>query len=394
MNKDKERPDYILFSVIVILIILGILILFSVSAFISQAKFGKTYYFLNHQLLFGLVPGLILAFLAFKIRLDFFKKWAFILLLINLVLMLLVFFPKIGVESGGAARWLGLGKLTLQPSEFLKITFIIYLAAWLSSRGAKPRSRIWTCSANENLSKFHYGVKEKLKNSRKIFNQTFIAFLGLILIIALLLLLQPNFSTLGIIILTGILMYFLSNTPLWQISLIILLGGASLIPLLKIVPYRAERLLIFLNPELDPMGKGYQLKQALIAVGSGGIFGLGLGMSQQKFGFLPQTFSDSVFAIFSEETGFIGGLVLILLFMVFFWRGFKIGLNSKNKFSQILAFGITFYIVIQAFVNIGSMLGIVPVTGIPLPFIGYGGSHLIAELIGVGILLNVSKQNT
>ncbi len=369
---NKEWPDYILLSVIVILIILGILILFSVSASISQAKFGKTYYFLNHQLLFGLVPGLILAFLAFKIRLDFFKKWALILLLSNLVLMLLVFFPKIGIESGGAARWIGLGKLTLQPSEFLKITFIIYLAAWLSSRGAK----------------------EKLKNSRKIFNQTFIAFLSLILIIAFLLLLQPNFSTLGIIILTGILMYFLSNTPLWQISLIILLGGASLIPLLKIAPYRAERLLIFLNPELDPMGKGYQLKQALIAVGSGGIFGLGLGMSQQKFGFLPQTFSDSVFAIFSEETGFIGGLFLILLFMVFFWRGFKIGLNSKNKFSQILAFGITFYVVIQAFVNIGSMLGIVPVTGIPLPFIGYGGSHLIAELIGVGILLNISKQNT
>ncbi len=368
--RNKEHPDYVLFSVVVILIILGILILFSVSASISQEKFGITYYFLEHQLLFGLIPGIILAFLIFKIRLDFIKKWTPILLLINLILMLLVFFPKIGVESGGATRWLNLGKLTLQPSEFLKITFIIYLAAWLSSRSDKL----------------------KLKNARKIFNQTFIAFFILISIITLLLIFQPNASTLGIIVLTGTLMYFLSNTPLWQIAVMVLLGGISLVSLIKIAPYRAARLLILLNPEMDPMGKGYQLNQALIAIGSGGIFGLGLGMSQQKFGFLPQTFSDSIFAIFSEETGFIGGLILILLFLGFFWRGFKVGLNCRDRFSQILAFGITLYIVIQAFFNIGSMLGILPVTGIPLPFIGYGGSHLIAELIGVGILLNISKH--
>lgn len=367
----EKRPDYILIFTVAILLILGILILFSVSASISQARFGNTYYFLSHQLLFGLIPGIILlAFFAFKVRLALLKKWAPILLLINLILMTMVFLPKIGVESGGAARWLNLGKLTIQPSEFLKLTFILYLAAWLSSQTAQL----------------------KFKNPRNTFNQTLVAFSILISLITLLLVLQSDVSTLGIIVLTATLVYFVVGTPMWHIILIILVGTISLYSLIRIAPYRANRLLVLLKPETEPMGIGYQLTQALIAVGSGGLFGLGLGMSQQKFGFLPQTLNDSIFAVFSEETGFIGSSVLVLLFLTFFWRGFKIGLNSRDKFSQILALGITFWIVIQAFINIGSMIGILPVAGVPLPFISYGGSALVSELIGVGILLNISKN--
>ena len=161
---------------------------------------------------------------------------------------------------------------------------------------------------------------------------------------------------------------------------------------MKIAPYRAARLLVFLNPETDPMGMGYQLKQALIAVGSGGIFGLGLGMSVQKFGFLPQSMADSIFAIFSEETGFIGSLILIFLFLIFFWRGFKIAKKSMDQFSKLAALGISCWIILQALINIGSMIGIIPLTGVPLPFLSYGGSALVTELIGVGILLNISKN--
>ncbi|MFQ6049469.1 MAG: FtsW/RodA/SpoVE family cell cycle protein, partial [Candidatus Paceibacterales bacterium] len=157
-------------------------------------------------------------------------------------------------------------------------------------------------------------------------------------------------------------------------------------------PYRFARVSVFLNPETDPMGIGYHLKQALIAVGSGGVSGSGLGLSEQKFGFLPQSISDSIFAIFAEETGFIGSSILVLLFLIFFWRGFKIGKQRKDKFSQLAAFGITFWITLQAFVNISSMIGIFPLTGIPLSFISYGGSALISELVGVGILLNISKN--
>jgi len=366
-----QHSDYFLIVVVAILLILGTLMIFNVSAFSSQVKFGIPYYFLNRHLLLGLIPGLILAFLAFKIPLELLKKWAPILLLMNIILMMLVFLPEIGVRAGGANRWLNLGFTTAQPSEFLKITFILYLAVWLSSRKI----------LNVDRSGASKGV-----------NQTFSAFLILIFLITLLLIFQPDVSTLGIIVLTGLAIYFLSGAPLWQLILIILVGATSLLPLIAIAPYRMARLLVFLKPETDPLGIGYQIKQALIAVGSGGIFGLGLGMSQQKFGFLPQTLNDAIFAIFAEETGFVGSFILILFFFLFFWRGFVIAKNAPDKFSQLLAFGITFWITIQTFFNISSMTGFLPMAGTSLPFISYGGSALISQLVGVGILLNISKQ--
>lgn len=366
----KGKPDYVLIIVTIILIILGIIILANVSAPLSVERFGTTYYFLKHQLLFGFLPGLILAFLAFRIGLGFLKKWAPILLLINLVFLGMVFFPKIGIEYGGAARWIDFGPISLQPAEFLKLTFILYLASWLTSRTEKTN----------------------LQKSKKVFSQTLIAFLILISLISLFLIFQPNISILGITFLVAALIYFLARTPPWHIILIILIGIGSLISLIKLAPYRMERILVFFNPEVDPMGIGYQIKQALIAVGSGGIFGQGLGLSQLKFGFLPQSISDSIFAVFAEETGFIGSSILIFLFLIFFWRGLRIGKLSQDKFSQLTAWGVTIWICLQGFINIGAMIGILPLTGIPLPFISYGGSALVSELIGIGILLNISRQ--
>lgn len=361
--------NYILFGVAGALIIFGVLILSSVSATLSQERFGYPYYYLTHQFLYGILPGSILALIFFKVPLVFLKRIALPLFLLNLIIMSLVFLPQFRLQSGGASRWLNFGPISLQPAEFLKITFLLYLAAWLSTK--------------TNLSH----LKSK-KNS----NLPLIVFLILLGILSLFLIFQPNIGTLLIISLIAGSVFFGAGTPLWQNILVILIGLGGLLSLIKLAPYRFNRLLVFFNPETDPLGIGYQIKQALIAVGSGGIFGLGLGMSRQKFGFLPQSMQDSIFAIFAEEGGFIGVIILILLFLVFVWQGFRVAKKSLDRFSQLLALGISFWIGMQAFINMGAMIGILPLTGIPLPFISYGGSHLIAELIGVGILLNISKN--
>lgn len=362
--KTNKRPDYFLLIITATLVLIGILIVSSVSTVLSLKKYGNTYSFLVHQLIFAILPGIVSLFVFYKIPLSFLKKYSFIFLLVNLVLMLMVFMPMVGTKIGGATRWVSLGPIIFQPSEFLKLTFIIYLSAWLSGR------------------------LEKEKNKKS----SLIAFLIVIILISILLFYQPDISTLGTIIITAIIMYFAASTPLWHNILIILLGAGGLFFLIKFSSYRSNRFLVFLRPETDPLGIGYQIKQALIAVGSGGIFGLGLGMSRQKFGFLPQTMSDSIFAIFSEEMGFVGSFVLVLLFLIFFWRGFQISSKTKDNFQKFLSLGITFLITIQGFIHIGSMIGILPLTGSPLPFISYGGSHLIIELASVGILLNISKN--
>ncbi len=361
----KKQPDYILLGLVGFLLALGIVILASVSASFSFNKFGDTYYLLRHQILLGLIPGLVLGFLAFKINLSKIKKWIFPILLANLLLMVVVFLPVIGSGSGGASRWIYLGPFSFQPSELLKLVFILYLATWLASK-----------------------IEKKTKDS-----QPFLGFTMIIGIVALLLVLQPNISTLGVIVFTAVLMYFATNTPAWHTVLIILLGVIALYSLIQLAPYRMERLAVFFNPETDPMGIGYQAKQALITTGSGGVGGVGLGMSLQKWGFLPESVADSIFAVFCEETGFIGGSILIFLFLIFLWRGFKITKEASDKFYQLTALGITSWITIQAFVNIGAMTGVLPLTGIPLPFISYGGSALVIELVGVGVLLNISKNS-
>lgn len=361
------HADYILFSVIGILVFVGIIILASISAHTSQEKFNSPNFYLFRYLLFGLLPGILFGFIAYKISLVRWRKWTPVLLLINLLLMVLVFLPIVGIKLGGSSRWINLGVTSLQPSEFLKLTFILYLANWLPS------------------------LKEK---GKKNISKILIGFLIITGLITFFLVMQPDISTLGIILACGVLIYFAAGTPVKHTIGIVLGGMAVLAILIKMAPYRLERILVFLKPDVDPMGMSYQVKQALIAVGSGGLWGRGLGMSLQKFGFLPQPMSDSIFAVFSEEMGFIGGLILLLLFLIFTWRGFKISKETTDNFYRLACLGITFWIAIQAFVNMGAAVAILPLIGIPLPFLSYGGSALAAELIGVGILLNISKHHT
>jgi cell division protein FtsW len=361
----EKGVDLFLLTIFLLFLIFGLLVLASVSAPLSQEKFGESFYFLRHQIIFGLIPGLILFLIFYKINLNSLKKYSPILLLIVLILTGLVFIPGIGIKIRGGTRWLGIGPISFQPSEFLKLAFIIYLAAWLDSQ-----------------------TKIKKKN----LTQTLIVFLIILSLISLFLIAQPDISTLGIIFATALVMFFLSKTPIWQTFLILFFAILIFVPLIQVAPYRFFRILTFLNPDFDPLGVGYQIKQALIAIGSGGVFGMGLGLSQQKFGILPQSFSDAIFAIFAEETGFLGSLFLIFLYLIFFWRSFRIGKKEGDEFKKLLAFGISFWLCLQAFINVGSIIKILPLTGIPLPFWSYGGSHLISEMSAVGILLNISKS--
>lgn len=379
--KSQNHPDYTLIIVVSILLVFGILLIANISAFLSLKNFNNSFYYLKHQLFFGLLPGLILGFVAYKININIIKKWASFLFLINLFFAAIVFLPQIGLTLGGATRWLKLGNIVLQPSEFLKLSVLIYLSYWLATRND---DKIFI--EKQNKKRFI------LKNNSLIFNKTLFGFLTIIGLVSAILYFQSDASTLGIIALTAIIIYFLAQTPILHNILIILCGICGVFILILAAPYRWQRLSVFLHPNIDPLGIGYQLKQSLIAVGSGGIYGLGLGMSRQKFGFLPHPITDSIFAVFSEEMGFVGAVILISLFIVFLIKGFKIANKSENQFHFLLAAGITSWIVLQAFVNISSMIGIFPLSGIPLPFISYGGSHLIAELVGTGILLNISKN--
>jgi len=358
------------------LIVLGLLFIATLSAPQSLQFFGNTNYYLFHQL-FSVAVGLILSIIIFKIPLHFLKKVSPILLGINILLLAAVFLPFIGTKLWGASRWISIGNNTFQPSEFLKITVILYLASWLSNKFSPTVKKNWTFS---------------IKRGHDNFIHIFLPFLALLTVISIMLYLQSDISTLGIIAVTLITVYFISDTPLWHTILVFLLGLVSTAVFIMIEPYRLQRVLTLLRPEADPLGKGLQIKQSLIAVGSGGIFGKGLGMSTQKFGFLPQAMSDSVFAIIGEETGIIGCFILISLFLLFLYFGLRIANSTNDTFYKLTAVGIITWITFQAFVNIASIIGLFPITGIPLPFFSYGGSHLIAEIIGLGLLLKISRN--
>ena len=373
----KGHFNYFLFFWTVFIIGFSFLFLACLSAPASLQRFGNTNYYLFHQIIFGLLPAIVLGFAAYKISLPFLKKWALLLVSLNIFALFLVFLPIIGTRAGGASRWIGIGRFTVQPSEFLKITAILYLSAWIASKLSEASVKDWKSITKKGYHNIIY-----------IF-VPFIVFLGLI---SVALYLQRDASTLGIIAITLLVLYFSAKTPLWHTLLIVMAGLTFLLLMVRFEPYRLDRWIIFLHPSTDPLGKGLQPLQSLISLGSGGIFGKGLGMSTQKFGFLPQAMSDSIFAIIGEETGAAGCIALIVLFVIFFWLGIQIAKNSNDRFSKMTAIGIVFWITLQAFINISSVTGIFPLAGIPLPFFSYGGSHIIVETIGIGLLLNISKN--
>jgi cell division protein FtsW len=311
---------------------------------------------------FGL--GFALLFFVRMVPLLTIKKYAPYIYLVTLLGTLLVFVPGIGFHAGGATRWINLRFTTVQPAEFLKIGFILALAWWLA-----PRTR--------NLTHIKKGLLP------------FIAFIGLPSVV---LLAQPNTSTTVLIVLTGCVMYFAAGAP-WRDFGILLLGVIVVLgSLILLRPYVLERIKTFVNPSANSLSSGYQIQQSLIAVGSGGLGGRGFGQSIEKFNYLPEPDGDSVFAVFAEETGFVGAFILLLLFVALSARGMVIAGNSTDLFGGLVALGFSFLIICQAFINICAMIGIIPLTGLPLPFISHGGTALVATLIMCGLILNVAAH--
>ena len=357
LKNQEKKIDSGLFLACLFTCLLGLVFVFEASSVSAARTFGDQYHFLKDQTIWLGLGFISLSFFSFF---DYHRLYYFALPIIGaiIILLLLVFLPGLGVKALGAHRWLNFGPIVLQPAEFTKLGLTIYLAAWFS---VKERGRFW-------------------------------AFLILIGIIVGLVVLEPDLGTAIIISLTAICLYFVSGAPLWHFAILAPLFTAGGFFLAIFSPYRFRRLTSFINPDLDPLGASYHIRQVLLALGSGGLFGVGLGKSLEKFDYLPEATTDSIFAIIGEEIGFFGASMIILLFLFILWRGIKIAKFAPDRFGFLLAYGICSWIGLQAMVNLGAMVALIPLTGVPLPFISYGGSNLIATLTGVGILLNISKQ--
>lgn len=363
MPHHPSKVDRPLLIIVVSLVIIGFLIFLSASLGITARDNGRFSSLVLNQLLFGLVLGGIFSFITSKIKYTFWRRCSFWLFFFSLILTLLVFIPAIGLEAGGAKRWLLIGPLTFQPSELLKITAILYMATWFS------------------------GIKSKI-TTFKLGLLPLIVVLGLI---GAVLLLQPDTDTFMILSAVLLTMYFTAGGKWKYLLSIVGIGILCLAMLLTFRPYLRERVLTFVNPASDSLGSSYQIQQSLIAIGSGGFAGRGFGQSLQKFNFLPEPIGDSVFAVFAEEFGFVGTFVLLLLFVAFLWRGLKIATKSPDLFGGLVAVGIVILITVQSFTNIMAMLGLIPLSGLPLIFVSHGGSAMFVTLASVGILFNISR---
>ena len=338
-------------------VIIGIVAIATASPPFAINEGYASNYYLVHQLLFGFLPGIILGTLAFFFPLNFFKKYAFVFFIISYILMFLVLIPGLGIHEGGASRWINVLGFSFQPSELLKLTSIIYLSALFSS--------------------------DKIKKPIVNFSIT----MGMIL---LALFLQSDLSTLITIFVFASAIFFSANTKVKEVLLVALSGLILFSAMILSTPYRMERLMTLLNPMEDVSGDAYHINQVLISIGSGGLNGSGLGLSAQKFGFIPESMSDSIFAIYAEELGFLGCafLILLLIFLIIY----SVSCAKKaTPFAKLLAIGIATWIIVQSIINISAMTGLIPISGTPLPFLSYGGTHLIFELIALGLLLNVSR---
>lgn len=353
-----------LFATTLILLVFGLVVLSSAGIVEGQKRFGSSYYYLNHQLLYGVLPGLGLMFLLAKVNYKFWKKMSLLILFGALLMMILVFMPNFGYDLRGATRWLNIGGLSLQPSELLKLALIIYLAAWFGNRDERIRN--WT-----------YGTAP---------------FLIVLSFVGVLLLLQPDIGTLIVVTVISASIYFFAGSPMKHFFIIGLLALGALGLMIYISPYRLDRIKTFIDPSVDPRGISYQLNQSLISIGSGGMFGVGFGKSTQKFGFLPEVVNDSIFSIIVEELGFIGAVFLLGLFALFTLLMVWTANNISDKFGKLIILGMATWVVGQAFINIAAISGLVPLTGIPLPFVSYGGTAMMVLLAGMGIVLNVAKR--
>lgn len=357
-GKDKRQIEWWPFFIIFGLLIFSLVMVYDASSAQALSSFKDKYFFLKEQLKW-VVGGLLVAGVMAAFDYRRLKTIAVPALVISLVLLVAVFLPGIGVRAYGAHRWLNFGFTVIQPSEIAKLAMIIYLSAWLVN---KEKGRL-------------------------------LSFMLLTGLLVGLVLLEPDMGTAIIFLTVALVIYYLSDSEMLGLILmlpLVVLGG---IGLAIRSPYRLKRVTTFLDPNSDPLGASYHIRQVLISLGSGGIFGLGMGNSRQKYAYLPEATTDSIFAIIGEELGLIGTSLLLLVLGFLYYRLFIMVLSVTDRFGKILGLGIVFWLAIQTIINLASMVALIPLTGVPLPFISYGGSALLVEMAGVGILVNILRQN-
>lgn len=356
--KLKLRPsDRWIVLTVTLLSLFGVLMVYDSSVAIAIRDFGNQYYYAREQVKWLIVGFIALAFFSF-IDYHAWHKIALPLLLATLFLLVAVFLPGIGIRALGAHRWINFGFFVLQPAELAKLTLVIYLSAWFSTR---EQGRLYS-------------------------------FLLLLFMVVGLVLIEPDLGTSIIIVSIAVILYFASGAPLLHFGILLPVLGVAVMGLAIISPYRMARLMTFLHPDLDTQGAGYHIHQAILALGSGGWFGVGIGQSRQKYEYLPEANTDSIFAIIGEEFGFVGTTVVVLSFLFLTWRGLRTARRAPDSFGRLLALGVTAWIAVQTIINLSAMVAILPLTGVPLPFISYGGSSLIIILAAVGILLSISRK--
>lgn len=360
----RSTPDFILLIVTFTLLALGLIMVYSASAVWADYKFQDSFYFAKRQMLFAGV-GVVAMFFVMNIDYWTWRKFAKVIMIICFVLLVVVLIPGIGTERNGSRSWIGVGAFSIQPSEFMKLAMIAFLSKYLSEN-------------QKNITSLRKGLFPSL-------GLVFLAF-GMIM-------LQPDLGTGTVMVGTCIVMIFVSGARILHFVGLGVLGLLGFVALVASAPYRIQRITSFLDPWSDAQGSGFQIIQSLYAIGPGGLFGLGLGQSRQKFFYLPEPQTDFIFAILAEELGFIGGSFILLLFALLLWRGIRIALGAPDLFGSFLAVGIIAMIAIQVMINIGVVTGLMPVTGITLPFLSYGGSSLTLMLLAIGVLLNISRHS-
>lgn len=359
------KPDYFLMAAFCILLVFGIAMLSSASSELGKELFNNSYYYLEHQLEFGLTVGLLGFLVGYFVPYYKFKNVAFILLVISLVALMLVFTP-LGTAASGSSRWLRLGPLSFQPSELMKFTYILYLAAWLSSAKQKRTTDLMS------------GL---------------LPFALVSGVMAVLLIFQPATSTVVILLCSGLIVYFVSGAPWKYILGIVGVAVLGIAIVILATPYRRARIMAYLHPTENLEGQNYQVNQATIAIGSGGLFGQGYGESATKYDYLPDPIDDSIFAVVAEELGFVGAGALVAIFAIVTFRMFWLAKRAGDQFGQLILIGFGTVIALQAFVNMASISGILPLTGVPLPFVSYGGTALAVFITMGGVSLNVTRYN-
>ena len=359
----NKNIDFILLITVVIISIFGVLMIYSSSNIWAEYKFNDAFRYLKMQSIF-LVIGLILMIVISKIPYTYYKEKANIILIVCLLLLILVLIPGIGKIRNGSRSWFGIGGFGIQPSEFMKLGLIIFISKYLNNNEKDIKS---------------------IKGILPIILVTLTTFA--------LIMLEPDFGTGVIIVMSVIGLLFISGLSIKFFVISGLFGILGAIGLIVIAPYRFQRILSFINPWIDPLGSGFQAIQSLFAIGPGGLLGLGIGNSIQKHFYLPEPQTDFIFSIISEELGFLGIVIVSTLFLIIIYRGIKISLNSKELFSKYLSFGIIFQLSFQTLLNLMVVVSLIPITGVTLPFLSYGGSSLLITLCEMGILLNISRDN-